>query len=126
VYRSEAAFSKAFCGRLKRLGCFVTRIESGTTRVGIPDIYAVLHGQEYWFELKNIRKHYHHGPLYIPWRPGQQAWAYEYLQAKGRPSYTIVSCINCFLIVSHVKHFENSMIREGDFIKIQSLKEFTI
>jgi hypothetical protein len=120
MYRNEAAFSKAFCGRLKRLGLTVTRVESGGTRRGIPDIHWVGFGQEGWIELKNVHYSYYKKPIKVPWRPGQQAWALDYYRAKKTPSLTVVACNNCILVVPMVRPFKENWVSPEDISDVWS------
>jgi len=114
MYRSEAAFSHALCFQLKKQGAMVTRIESGYTKVGIPDIHMVYNGAETWIEVKNIHKYWDGRSIEIPWRPGQQAWALTYLKHKKSYSLTIASCKNGILIIPMVKHFESNLVTKTD------------
>lgn len=93
-YRNEAAFSKALVTAMRRKGFFVQRIESGETGRGIPDIYCVgPNKMPFWLELKRV--HSNAGTateVFIPWRPGQQAWLTE-VSAYGQAAHTI-ACFN--------------------------------
>ena len=52
----------------------ITRIESGSTVLGIPDCYyASLKGCHGWIELKQTKQS-KNGKIKIPYRPGQQRW----------------------------------------------------
>ena len=112
-YSNEAKFSSALCKRLKTIGCMVTRIETGTTRCGVPDIHIVVNGEERWIETKNMHC-YWTGSAMIQWRPGQQTWALEYLAHKGKPSLTVVAFKNKIICVPMVKHFENCIVTSKD------------
>jgi hypothetical protein len=114
AYKNEAAFSKAFCGRLRSLGYVVTRIESGGTRSGIPDIHWAGCGQEGWVELKNIKRNYYNRPVKIPWRPGQQAWAFDYATATGQCVVTAVAFCNGILLIPMVRHFKENWVMPDD------------
>jgi hypothetical protein len=118
MYKNEAAFSKAFCARLRRLGLVVTRIESGGTKRGIPDIHWAGYGQEGWIELKNLHKTYRYSDIQVSWRPGQQGWALEYYKHKKQPSLTIASCNNCILVVPMVKHFKENWVTPADISEV--------
>jgi len=114
MYTSEAAFSHALCNMLKKQGAMVTRIESGYTKVGIPDIHVVARGKELWIETKNVKRAWNGISMEVPWRPGQQAWALTYLAHKHEPSYTIVSCKNGILTIPMFKHFEKNIVCAND------------
>jgi Holliday junction resolvase len=126
IYKNEAAFSTAFCKKLRSLGLVVTRIESGGTKRGIPDIHWAGYGQEGWIELKIVHHSYYGGDIKIPWRPGQQGWAFEYMKHKRTPSTTVVACNNCILIVPMVRHFQENWVMQEDISEILSdIKELT-
>ena len=115
--KSEQSFSqsvmKVFDG---------VRVESGTTSVGIPDIYY----WNTWIELKN-EKSIMKLPYKVHWRPGQQAFALKHLQQTGRCTYTFIRFSNCIALVPMIKHFVNNIITANDikvFSNIKSLKEY--
>jgi hypothetical protein len=114
MYQSEAAFSKAFCRHLRDTGYYVTRIESGGTKRGIPDIHWAGRGREGWIELKNIRAPYRGGDIKIPWRAGQQGWAHEYLKYSGSPSLTVAACSNTILVIPMVRWFKENWVTRQD------------
>jgi hypothetical protein len=98
-YRSEALFSAALRRMLKPHCRFMQRIESGQLGRGIPDIYCRFPNNELWIETKNTPKQSIHSKYYhIPWRPGQQAWHYEYYLVSNRPVLTITACLDGFLV----------------------------
>jgi hypothetical protein len=102
-------------------------VESGSTKRGIPDIHWVGYEQEGWIELKNVHHGYYGGDIKVPWRPGQQAWALEYLRHKRTPTLTIVSCNNCILSIPMVRHFKENWVKNEDIAEIiRSVGEFTL
>lgn len=117
MYKNEAAFAKAFGNVLKANGAFVTRIETGSTGQGVPDMFVVYNGVDFWMELKNeptikydtARDSTHT----IHWRPGQKAWMLTYaLHHCVKFAYTIVAGKDCFLIIPMDKHskFEHNKV----------------
>ena len=77
MYKSENAFSKVLSLKLKLLGYSVTRIETGLTCQGVPDMFVQGNGTDFWLELKNEKKlTLETTKLKVQWRPGQQPWAY--------------------------------------------------
>ena len=114
--KSEAAFAAV----VMRLIPDAIRIESGTTTVGIPDIYY----WNTWIELKNIKRVLSsNGNVVVPWRPGQQAFALKHFQCTGRHTYTMVRMSDCVLLIPMVKHFEHNIVTASDYTAYDSVKE---
>lgn len=111
--KSEQAFSKA----LMRVFESAIRIESGTTSVGIPDVYY----WNTWLELKN-EKHLCRFPYKVHWRPGQQAFAMHHLMYTGVPTFTVIRFSDCIALVPMLKYFSNNTITADDVIKINNIK----
>ena len=111
MYKTEAEFSKALSAKLKKAGIDVTRIESHGTGNGIPDMFIQCGGWDTFLELKNKPKSWAHvsAKHKIDWRPGQQAWLYNYYlkHAKRRCCLTIQACSNGLLIIPHVAKYAN-------------------
>ena len=108
MYRSEQAFSSALCEMLRRHSPMVCRIETGTTRRGVPDIYMVHNGAEIWIETKNVKSASVEDDEWgVTWESGQQAWAYDYFRAhnKKKWSYTMVALKDGFLLIPMTKAF---------------------
>ena len=81
MYRSERELSEAVMRQLKNIpGLFARRVESGQTGSGFPDIFAADRQGSIWIELK------HGKPKF---RPGQEAWAYEYFRMTGNPVWVV-------------------------------------
>jgi len=100
-YRNEAAFSKVVCSHFRTAGFMVQRIESGITSKGIPDIFMCNKQHPVvWLELK--RQHTTLKPTgfynIIDWRPGQQAWMFDFFVNTGIVCYTI-ACFNDIIAV---------------------------
>jgi len=115
MYKSEAAFSKALCDKLKAHCPLIQRIESGETGRGIPDIFLVYKKQGIWIELKNDRSQYISGQMYeIKWRRGQQSWALKYYKATGKCTYTVVALNNGFLIIPMNQRYRDNIVMAHD------------
>ena len=106
AYKNEAAFSRALSEALRKQGAIVTRIETGGTSQGVPDMFVQTNGGDVWLELKNIpnlddeaieRK----GFIKVPWRPGQAAWGYNYwrMHSKKKFTLTVVAGKNKFYVI---------------------------
>lgn len=111
-YKNEAAFSKAVVSTLRKDGWFVQRVESGETGKGIPDIYAINpQGQSIWIELK--REHASIGamplPVYVHWRPGQQAWLMQVTRLRQR-AITLACFDDVILQIDHTKFWDGNKV----------------
>lgn len=81
---TEKEWSKELADKLREKGCFVQRIESGSTGRGIPDMFVIhKYCEPIWIEnkiatvSKNTIEKIKNGitcSVKIPWRPGQLAW----------------------------------------------------
>jgi len=80
---SEHDDSRRIVGTLRQHGCMVQPIET-KVRNGIPDLYIACRDGKKWVELKHVRANFDASKLIkVPFRPGQQEWALEHLQATG-------------------------------------------
>ena len=127
MYKSEAAFGRALGAALKRRGAVVTRIETGLTSQGVPDMFVQFNG-DLWLELKNepdidhsdlskMLMHNTYTAATIHWRPGQQAWALNYYNKhnKNKCSLTVVACNDFFMLIPMTKHYHNNKVDIGCF-----------
>lgn len=109
---------KYWSDRLSRLltdsGCFVQRIESGSTGRGIPDMFVVTPKHSpVWIENKVIHPSVNEirilesgmeCKIKIPWRPGQLAWHYKVhfamtcltLTRVAGSSYVLATVLNAY------------------------------
>lgn len=79
---NETTLYKKLSRRLRLLKDYnieLTRIESGGTRVGIPDIYYSTENTNGWIELKQIHT-MQTEKAKIPWRAGQRAWIKRHIE----------------------------------------------
>lgn len=106
----------------------VTRIESGGTQVGIPDMYVTIahrhYGQAIWIECKydpsvSIKQH----RIKVNWGPGQQAFAADVTHAalkmyNGATSLrcpvTLLKCKDGVILIPMYKHYDNDFIETLD------------
>lgn len=83
LYQTEKDFKLDFMARAREAGAFVTPIQTRTVP-GVPDLF-LTHSTcgEHWIECKFINRSFGtRDDLYsIPFRPGQQAWAWQYFMA---------------------------------------------
>ena len=121
-YKSEQAFSKALMIRLSKQYSCINRIESGTTGLGIPDIYLRARGREYWIELKNdprqiLNQMYYH----FDWRKGQQAWHLGYYKACGLSVVNILAVRDGFVIYELKQHHPKGIVPFGKCYTMDSM-----
>lgn len=126
-WSNERSFVRYLLGKLHDEGFKTTRIESGATSVGIPDIYYVGHGTDGWIECKFVKKNV---PLIlnVPWRPGQQAWMLEYYKGmyQKKKCWTFVGMIDSVVCVPMDKFYEdNDVDLFASFSRIFTHKEFS-
>ena len=106
----------------------VTRIESGGTQVGIPDIYATIvhrhYGQAIWIECKydpsvSIKQR----RIKVNWGPGQQAFAEDVMRASLkmyggatalRCSVTLLKCKDGVVFIPMYKRYTDDVIDTSD------------
>lgn len=131
MFATENEFSIFFTAKLKKYGMRTTRIESHTTGNGIPDLYVDGHGFDCFIELKNDKKlSVHDKTIKVQWRPGQQAWMYEYfLKHKCyNCCLTIIACTDGWFIIPMTQIFKDSTVYNADNfgISYKDLKNITI
>jgi hypothetical protein len=104
----------------------IQRIESGETGRGIPDIYCRFTSDEQWLELKNDRfNSIYNGAYIIKWRPGQQAWHYEYHKATGNKKsvLTISAMKDGFVVIPLKKRYIHNIVPFKDCVVCTELKD---
>ena len=87
------------------------RIESGTTGVGIPDLYVAGPEGTAWIELKNLKtQHMAHRVFEVSWRPGQQAWALRHYKACKKHTFTLCALYSGFILIPMIRLYENNIV----------------
>lgn len=117
MWRSEKLFGQYILRKLKAQGFDTFRVETGMTTVGMPDVYAMGGGADWWIELKNMQKSSIKSAYWrVPWRSGQQMWALSYWRClKGRKcSWTFVGLKDGVLIVRMGSLKEDNIVRAED------------
>lgn len=71
--KNEAELRSTMVKGFRAAGYMATPIESGSTGLGIPDLFVRLPFCGFWAELKNLRYPVRL-PLEVPFRPGQYSW----------------------------------------------------
>lgn len=98
-----------------------TRIETHSTRSGVPDAYICTESVDFWIEFKNMKsKSIHDKQWKVQWRPGQQDWLvsnkvkshYEYV-AVTRCNYTIIGCSDGIIICRMFHRFYNNVVEKN-------------
>ena len=131
MYSTENDFSIALTKRLSKLGMRATRIESHGTGNGIPDMYIDGHGFDCFIELKNDKKaSITDKVLKVEWRPGQQAWMYEYFlkHKRSKCCLTIIACSDGWFVIPMTKVYKGDVVYNVDNygISYEDLKHITI
>ena len=119
MWDSESKFSTYLHRRLNAEGMYVHRLESHGTGNGLPDMFVMGHGDDFFLELKNdkkmtVAKAKAEG-IKVDWRPGQQAWALTYRQRHatlegGKLSATIVGVQDGILLIPMKQIFNNDIV----------------
>lgn len=121
MYAKESDFSKALLASLKTKGAWCTRIETGSTGQGVPDIFIVTNKLCRWLELKNNSKdlveEYITTSKKICYRPGQLAWHYMYHTKTEQDVFLILACKNGYIILLK-RDFEKQNITKNDIVYI--------
>ena len=80
--KRESNFRGALGQAIRATHNIAQPIESGTTGLGIPDMFIRTTKTDAWIELKNI-KYTMNWPFHVPFRPGQAAWLEKYYNLGG-------------------------------------------
>lgn len=118
-YESETKFVAYLKQKLKKEGYDCQRIESGSTGLGIPDLFVQGHGTDFFIEAKNVKRILP-APFCtftVPWRPGQLAWALRYEEAHCYKKVSWTACAFTdgviFIPMTH-RHIVHNMITFSD------------
>lgn len=138
MYQTEKDFGKAVMNAFKRLGFTCIRIESASTISGMPDLYVMGYGDDYFIELKNTKRNTPEPGTYkVAWRPGQQGWAATYklhhtTKDRTKYSWTLqafndkVHCIRMDRVFSEDRPAKESIFvvdKPTDIVRV--IKEYT-
>lgn len=80
--KSEAMLRGNLAKSLRLAGAQAQPIESGSTGLGIPDIFIRTNKHGVWAELKNLKYPLHY-PFTVPFRPGQYSWLMQHTKRGG-------------------------------------------
>lgn len=101
-WESEKDFANWFLAREKKHGNMPVRLESRATRTGIPDAVVITHNGCNWYEFKFLPKASINDKKWkILWRPGQKAFALQYLMASKNNDWvtTVVGMEDGYLVI---------------------------
>ena len=126
MWDTEKKFGTYIMDKLKREGIIPIRIESASTVTGMPDLYVLGHNNDWFIELKNLRGKTIKGTHWrIPWRPGQHAWAQQYVahhtQRAGNQflsskySWTFAGLKDGVLLIRMSAHNNNNVMLADDY-----------
>ena len=127
MYKSESAFSKAFVESLRNRHIVVTRIETGSTSQGVPDLYIQGYGGDLWIELKNKKSKVDRRFFKIDWRPGQQAWHSIYYKEHWykKMVFTIMADLSGFEMVPMSRIYVDNLVASENVEHFDMLGELT-
>jgi hypothetical protein len=129
MYKTEAAFSKAFVNEARKHYGLVQRLETGSIGRGVPDLMVVDQNGTTFVELKNNNRcSILDRAWQVSWRAGQQAWSLLYYKAtKGFwHTVTILSCKDGFVMIPMTEHYVDNIVKRTDVTTARSLKEIFI
>ena len=145
MWKSEKLFGKVVMEKIESESGICFRLETASTAPGMPDLYVLANGVDYFIEFKNmqntpvISSH-----LKVAWRAGQQRFALQYHEKmqkfkqvyyddaddtyiegfEQKFSWTFVSCSNGVLLIPMYKVFENNLVHFDDAVFTFTLDEF--
>lgn len=129
MYRSESSFKQSLLKALRARGCMCVCIESHETVCGIPDVYVIGKGKgcDGWIELKSMKDgawEPRKKQWKIAWRPGQQAWAYEYYVRMNEEKYTltIAALSEGYIIIPMTCMRDDGYVKEEEVLKCNTLQ----
>lgn len=127
MYKTEAEFSRAITIKLRACGFHVTKIETGMTSQGVPDLFVQGFGSDFWIELKNDNKLKLKNEMRISWRPAQVPWAYNYYlkHHKKKYTYTLVAADSCFYIIPMTELFTHNKVKKNCVMQFTCLTYVT-
>ena len=136
MWATEKQFGNYIMRKLDYVGFQSIRVESASTISGMPDLYVLGCGDDYFIELKNMKdKSINDGKWKIQWRPGQQAWAQQYNlhmnctctgYVKCKSPWTFVGLKDGVLLINMKYYYRNSTARsDNHFVYVFDKDEFS-
>ena len=145
MWKSEKLFGKAIMQKIEVESGICFRLETASTAPGMPDLYVLANGADYFIEFKNMQNipvtssHFK-----VAWRAGQQRFALQYREKmqkfkqvyyddaddtyiegfEQKFSWTFVGCSNGVLLIPMYQVFENNLVHFDDAVFTFTLDEF--
>lgn len=145
MWASEKSFGKDVMQKIKKEAGVCFRLETASTAPGIPDLYVMANGIDYFIEFKNMTsKNIKSSSFKVPWRPGQQRFALQYREKmqvfrqipygdtdytyiegfEKKFTWTFVGCKNGVLAIPMYQVFENNTVHADDAVFTFTIEEF--
>lgn len=145
MWKNEKLFGKAVMQKIKAESGICFRLETASTAPGIPDLYAMASGIDYFLEFKNMpSKFIKSNTFKIAWRAGQQRFALQYREKmhcfkeiyyddaddiyiegfEQKYTWTFVGCKDGVLAVPMYQVFENNIVHSDDAVFAFTMEEF--
>lgn len=97
--RYESDFRGVLTKAIKSTRNIAQPIETGSTGLGVPDMFIRTQKTSAWMELKNF-KYPVHFPVDIPFRPGQAAWLERHYGLGGISILGVSTLEGCYFFVN--------------------------
>lgn len=145
MWKSEKLFGKAVMKKIEAESGLCFRLETASTAPGMPDLYVLANGTDYFIEFKNMQNtHVTSSHFKVAWRAGQQRFALQYREKmqkykqvyyddaddtyiegfEQKFSWTFVGCSNGVLLIPMYKVFKDSLVHSDDAVFTFTLDEF--
>lgn len=122
-YKNEADFRTKLCKELNKVKVFTQKLESEGMNSGIPDMIACRNHRVQPIELKYIKcDHTKFKDIKVDWRPGQQAWAFNFHSEMLYPVITIVAFEDGYAVIEMLRPFKSNIVSTNDYLFYRSMK----
>lgn len=126
----EKLMFKQFKNKLKTMPIVVERIESGQTKIGIPDIHCRTAYHDVWIESKEIKRWPMNPQITLKpdWRPGQLNWIRAHTKLGGKVLVMITYKNKWFLLKEIRKEYSQKEIYTWSLIPqdMYSIKDYKL
>jgi len=114
--KSESELRRTLVRGLRAHHVMAVSIESGTTGLGIPDVYIRTKRVGAWAELKNVKSTIKY-PFTISFRPGQYQWLTTHHRLGGTSLLIVGTLFDIFVFKNeHIKEvYDKTMYKDIDF-----------
>ena len=114
--KRESNFRAALVVAIKASRCIAQPVETGTTGLGVPDLFVRTTKTSAWIELKNYRYPIKY-PFVVSFRPGQAMWLERHYQLGGLSVLGISTLEgNFFFVNEKIKRtYERRLLDECDY-----------